>query len=62
MGRLLIDRALARPSLHTVFHAHGHTFEEMARRRPQHMSRLAQAVQAGVIEAAVTAPTASRCP
>jgi hypothetical protein len=50
VGRLLIDRALARPSLHTVFDVDGHTFEEMARRRPQDMARLAQAVQVGAIE------------
>jgi len=50
VGRLLIDRALARPSLHTVFDVDGHTFEQMARRRPQDMARLAQAVHAGAIE------------
>ena len=50
VGRLLIDRALARPSLHTIFDIDGHTFEEMARKRPQDMARLAQAAQAGAIE------------
>jgi hypothetical protein len=50
VGRLLIERALARPSLHTVFDVDGHTFGEMARRRPQDLARLAQAVQAGAIE------------
>jgi len=50
VGRLLIDRALARPSLHTVFDVDGHTFEQMARLRPQDMARLTQAVQAGAIE------------
>jgi hypothetical protein len=50
VARLLIDRALARSSLHTVFDVDGHTFEEMAHRRPQDMARLAQAVQAGAIE------------
>jgi hypothetical protein len=50
VGRLLIDRALARPSLHTIFDVDGHTFEQMAGARPRQMARLAQAVQAGAIE------------
>jgi hypothetical protein len=50
VGRLLIDRALARPSLHTIFDIDGHTFEQMARKRPQDIARLAQAAQAGAIE------------
>jgi hypothetical protein len=50
VGRLLIDRALARPSLHAVFDVDGHTFEQMARARPEDMARLARAVEAGAIE------------
>jgi len=50
VARLLIDRALARPSLHTIFDIDGRTFEQMARTRPRDMARLAQAAQAGAIE------------
>ena len=51
VGRLLIDRALASGGpLHTVFDVDGHTFEQMARLRPQEMASLAQAAQAGAIE------------
>jgi hypothetical protein len=50
VGRLLIERALARPSLQTVFDVDGHTFEQMAGARPRQIARLAQAVQTGAIE------------
>lgn len=50
VGRTLVERALAAPSLHTVLEMDAHTFEHMAGRQPQAIRELRRAVKAGAIE------------
>ncbi|MGQ9572934.1 MAG: hypothetical protein ACUVV3_07100 [Dehalococcoidia bacterium] len=50
IGRLLLERASGSPPLHVVFDVDAHTCEHMARRHPEAIAQLRQAVQAGAIE------------